>query len=86
MKPTDKVTVKMSRIEWDADDENALTSLPAEVEREYAAADFEDALSYDPMTDEYTFDEDIARDRVADMLSDEFGFCVNHVGDVEFSY
>ena len=72
----------MSGIDWDDDGAGTETSL----EREYEASDFAGALSYDPGSDDYLFDEDAARDRVADLLSNEFGFCVNHIEAVEFSY
>ena len=84
MKPNSIIHVKMSQIEWD--DENALTSLPSEIEREYEAGDFENALMYIPEEDDYMFDEDIAADQLADKLSDEFNFCINHISNVEFSY
>ena len=76
----------MSQIDWDVDDTKDLSGLPGEVEREFDASAFEDALTYDPAIDDFAFDEDVAADRLADLLSDEFGFCVNHVGDVKFSY
>ena len=83
MKPNSKIKTSMSGIDWDDDGED---SLPRAVERDYEASDFAGALSYDSGSDDYLFDEDVARDRVADLLSDEFGFCVNHVEAVEFSY
>jgi midasin (ATPase involved in ribosome maturation) len=86
MKPNSRIKVKMSQIDWDVDDMKDLSGLPEEVELECDASAFEDALSYDPATDDYTFDEDVAADQLADLLSDEYGFCVNHIGDVEFSY
>lgn len=83
MKPNDKIKASMYGINWDDDGEGGL---PSFVEREYLAANFTDALIYDPSTGEFTFDEDIARDWIADLLADEFGFCVNYIEVVKFSY
>ncbi len=80
MKPNSRIKASVSGIDWDGG------GLPRAVERDYEASDFAGALSYDPGSDDYLFDEDAARDCVADLLSDEFGFCVNRVEAVEFSY